>query len=351
MQVLEHMDAEQTQRLIQQSLQLYAGLKARVDGVDHNLETKFDAGVTGMLAQALRYYDPDLLRTEYQPFRYADPAGLVPENPTQMPGVDTVEKQWIDRVGAWKMVGPHSTNTEAIDVNMRSVRYGAKYFEAHIMYTTQELDRMAMARSQNNVGVIVDIVREKMRAVTEAYEQLRNSINSLGLPRQGIYGLHTHPNISRITAAYQLGLGQSAENNIAVLKDISTTIRRRSKQATAPNTLIMPDGLAQELSAQQYGTAGQISTLQWFLKNDMYIKDIEVTPEADTAGTGGVSIIHAYRREATRIESMTPKRMTQKHAPYIDRGAWRIDFDAQLSGVHANRPLDHLIMENVYAVA
>jgi hypothetical protein len=346
---LAHLDAQETQRLIQQSLQLYAGMKSRADGI--NIETKMDAGVSGMLAQALRYYDPNLLRTEYQQFKYADPSGLIPENPAQMPGVDSIEKQWIDRVGAWKMAGPQSTNTEAIDVNTRSVRYGAKYFEAHITYTTQELDRMAMARSQNSVGVIIDIVREKMRAVNESFEQLRNSINSLGLPRLGIYGIHTHPNVSRVTAAYQMGLARTAAENVAILNDIPVTVRRRSRQATYPDTLIIPDGLAQELSAQQYGDSGQVSTLQWFLKNNMYIKNIEVTPEVDTAGTGGTSIIHAYRRDPERIESMTPKRMTQKYAPYVDRGAWRIDFDAQLSGVHANRPLDHLIIENVYAVS
>lgn len=343
-------DGEQVQRLIQESLYLYNGMQAKADGIELD-RRHMDASVPGLLAQALTYYDPNLLREEYTQFKYADPNLLIPENPMQQPGLDTIEKQWIRRVGAWKMVGAASKNYEPIDIDMRSVRYGTKYFGAFIHYSSQDLDRMAAARSLNQVGVIVDLVREKMRAVTEAFDQLKNEMNSLGLPALGLYGIHTHPNIPRKNAAYQMGLNKTAEQNIAILNDITNTIQRLSNQATFANTMIMPNGLLNDLSIQLIGTSGTKSVIQWWLENNRFIKNIEFTKEVDTAGTGGTSIIHAYRREPGRLESMIPKRMTQLAPPQFNAGRWEVHFDAQVAGVHVNRPLDHLILENVYAVS
>lgn len=362
-------------RLVQGTLNLFghakkgAYISARTDSLSETIKTawqtrfceigkslgmkldsiRFDDAI-GHLQEALTYYDPTLLRTEFQEYKYADPALLVPHNPMQAPGLDSILKQWITRRGRWRMAAEATTNTPPLDIETRDIRYGFKYFEAHIEYTTRELDQIQTATQLNNVGLVIDRVQEKMRAVEEAYQETLNEVNSTGFPLLGMYGLHTHPNIQRIQSPNLLGLDRSSDENIAALTLISQRIRANSRQRSYADILVMPDGLAQELNQQKVGDSADRSTLDWFLAHDPWIQDIEITPEIETVGPNNSPIIHAYRRDPSRVECMIPKPMSQKSAPYQQNGRWRLDFDCQFGGVHVVRPYDHAIIENVYVV-
>lgn len=300
----------------------------------------------GIINEALRYVIPQLDRTEFEEYKYADPDRLLPRNPLTAPGVDTLVRQRVTAIGQWKLAADYATNVESIDYAIDRVTYTAKYFRAHIEYSQEELDRMQFVR-QNMPSAAVNITQEKMLAVQETYMQLLNRMFSNGLPQAGIFGLHTHPDVPRITAPLTLSSTNTAAQNLATLRLFNQTIRANTAQREYADTLLLPDSVIFDLSMQVVSSAGNVSVLQYFLDNDPYIQFIETAPELDTAGPNGTRIAQAYRRDPNKVDTMIAKPMTQLGGVQFNSGVYRIDFDAQISGVHFRRPYSSLIMEGV----
>lgn len=308
---------------------------------------RLDASSSGYLREALTSYDPRLLRDEYPERKYAN--GIVPISSKEMVGVRNIHRTRVTRVGNWRMSGEGNSTAPPIDIGLGDVEYGNYYFDAHIKFTTKELDEMAFQRRAGQVRPIVDTVREKMRAVNESYQDLLNRCFSTGYADKNIYGLHSHPGIAKVKSPYKIGLTVSTPDAaIAVLTLGRKVARANSGQATYIDTMVMPDGLMTELNQQTRNTAASVSTLQSFFNNDPDIRQIATTPEADYAGPGGTSLLHFYRKDANRVEACIPKRMRQKAAPYLQNGHYRVDFDCSISGVHVVRPYDHVIVYDVY---
>jgi hypothetical protein len=157
--------------------------------------------------------------------------------------------------------------------------------------------------------------------------------------------MHTHPDVPRYVAPYRLGLSRTADENLALLAVFAKQIRANTAQKEIPTTLLLPDSMIQELSLQKVGDAGNTSTLQFFLDNNAYITEVDTTPELDTAGPSGTPIAQAYRRDPRKVKTLVPKKKTQIGPIQFVAGEYRVDFDAQLGGVHFRRPYSSLIME------
>jgi hypothetical protein len=305
-----------------------------------------DAQNVGLINEALRLVMPELDRTEFGEYKYADTQGFIPEDPLTAPGVDSLTQARLTVIGAWRLAADAATNVEKIDFGLDYVTYGAHYFQAFTSWSSQELDRMAFAASNPAMkGVALNVTQEKMMAVEETYLQLKNRVNSMGIPRLNIFGLHTHPDVPRFSAPYRLGMSRTPEENLALLAQFNTQIRRNTSQRESADTLLLPDQDVQQLSLQKVGDAAGTSTLQFFLDNNPYITAIDSSVELDTAGPGGTPIAQAYRRDPRKVRSLVPKKKTQIGPVTFTNGEWRADFDAQLGGVHFRRPYSSLIME------
>nr|WP_250564787.1 major capsid family protein [Adonisia turfae] len=199
------------------------------------------------------------------------------------------------------------------------------------------------------MGAIVDTTREKVRAVQESYQELINRIMAFGSVRQGVYGLHTHPGITKVKAPYKMGLQQSADNNIAIFAAMLRIASRISGQRSKPDAGLIPDQLAIDLGQQEKNTTAGISTLKYFLESPQGLRmNLDSTPEMDTAGPGGTTAIHFYRLAPTRLQGVVPKQMRQVTDPVYVNGVWRTDFHCSISGAHVARPYDHVMMYDVY---
>ncbi|MGD1852700.1 MAG: major capsid family protein [Leptolyngbyaceae cyanobacterium] len=309
---------------------------------------RLDAHSAGQLQEHLTLYSPEIIYEEYPEYKYA--AGLVPIDAREYVGVERIKNTRITRVGKWGRASDASISKNPIDIGMDDVEYGNAYFDAFITFTTEELDRISFARQYQSMGAIVDTVAAKVRAVQEAYQELINRIMAFGSPRQGVYGLHTHPGVTKVRAPYKMGLTASTpDQNIAILTEMIKIISRLSGQRSYINAMLTPKSLAIELGQQQRNTASDTSTLTSFLKSpDGLNIGVEATPEMDTAGPGKTTAIHAYRLDVSRLKGCIPKRMRQVTDPVYTNGVWRTDFDCSISGVHIVRPYDHVMIYDLY---
>ena len=308
---------------------------------------RLDAVSAGHLQEYLTHYSPELIREEYPEYKYA--AGLVPLDSREYVGVQQIKKTRITRIGKWSRSSDGNVSKAAIDIGMDEVDYGSASFDAHITFTVDELDAIDFARRHRSMGVIVDTVSEKVRAAQESYQELINRIMAFGSTRQGVYGLHTHPGVTKVKAPYKMGINQTADNNIAIFAAMLRIASRISGQRSRPDVGLIPDQLAIDLSQQEKNTSAGISTLKYFLESAQGVRmSMDSTPEMDTAGPGSTTAIHFYRLDPTRLQGCVPKRMRQVTDPVYTNGAWRTDFHCAISGAHLVRPYDHVMFYDVY---
>lgn len=310
---------------------------------------RLDAMSAGQLQEYLTLHHPELVRQEFPEYKYAN--GLVPLDSREYVGVKQIKRTRITRIGQWQSSSDGSVSRAPIDIGMDDVDYGSQAFEAHFTFTVDELDAIDFARNNRSMdlGVVVDTVLEKVRATQEAYQELINRIMALGSVRQGVYGLHTHPGVTKVKAPYKMGLSQTADNNIAIFAAMLRIASQISGQKSKPNAGLIPDQLGIDLGIQEKNTAAGISTLKYFLESPQgAVMQMDSTPEMDTAGPGGTTAIHFYRLDATRLQGCIPKRMRQVTDPVYSNGVWRTDFHCAISGAHIVRPYDHVMFYDVY---
>ncbi len=306
--------------------------------------TRFDADLGGMLRQMLTHYVPTPILTETQEYHYADPLKIVTRmNDGALVGVNEITKMVQTDIGEWVSTGEVSRNLGRVDVGMHDIVYASKYKTASIGYTSQELDRISFGRQNNNIGMLVDTVSLKMGAVRRKYQKFLNETFAFGISGQPIYGLHTHPNVTRIKAPYRPGATHTAEENIALFTYAISVMRSLSMNLHAPDIVICPQSVEDELSMQFVGQNAQISTLA-YIKANSTVKAFISTPEAEIASRSRGPILHFMYRD-TDTQGIVTKAMTQLAMPTYSNGEWVINWDASVSGVHLDRPYKHLILE------
>ena len=307
---------------------------------------RFDSEAAGMLRQALTYYSPKPIVTEYQQYQYADPGKIVPRSGDgAMVGVLEIVKSVYTDIGEWSPVGAISRNVGRVDVGMHEIVYGSKYEAASIAYTSQELDRIAYAKANaSTIGAMIDTVQAKMSAVSRAYLRLVNDIMAFGMPGDVVYGLHTHPNVTRIKCPYRPGALRTAEENIAIFTLAISIMNKISGNLYSPDIVIGPMTIMNELTMQRVGASSDLSTLEYIKKNSS-VKAYVATKEAESASKSKGAILHFMFRD-TDTQGLITKQMTQLAAPQFNtNGEWQVLWDASFSGVHLDRPYKHLILE------
>jgi hypothetical protein len=306
-------------------------------GID--LVSRMDAGsIQGLIQEFMNYMSQNVTETEFSAFKFAD-GTLIDEDPARQPGVSSVSRTRLTRLGAWNWATGRSTIGNEIDYGTENVTYGAEYIEATISWTTQELQRMAYARQIGRLPNALDVPATKRRMVAEAYQEMMNKVNATGKPSANIYGLLNHPDVPELTLATRPGLAQSADTNISILNSISYRVSVNTKQKARPSKLLMPKDIVNDLSLQQRTTAGNKSTLKSYLDdNQDGVNAIETVLELDTAGPGNKSVIYLYEKNPDYVVYMSPQPMMPNGPLTFNKGKWTQEYIAQVAGVHIMRP-------------
>lgn len=308
--------------------------------------SRMDADTGGMLRSLLTYYSPTPIMTEYREIPYADPNGFVTRrNDGALVGAREITKTIKGRIGKWASTGETTRHSGRIDINQSEITYGSMYKTAWIGYTSQEIDQAYFA-SQNTAkfGLMIDIVADKMAAAGEAYQEFLNDVMAFGVPSRNIFGVHTHPNVVRIRAPYRPGAQRTVTENKALFTLAIDIMNKMSGNRHSPDIVLGPKSIENELTMQTHGTSSDLSTLG-FIKKESSVKGYVSTAEADTASRTGGAILHFMKRTAADTEGVVIKKMTQLSMPQYVDGEYKVSWDAAVSGVHTNKPFQHVILE------
>lgn len=295
----------------------------------------------GQVEDALRQVMPDVIRTEYGSYDFAEK--LVPMSPRRSPGVGTMRYYRMSRAGVFRLMADYSTVAPKVNIYMTAVDYDAAYYDIGMDITLKERDAQAFAAS-NNQPMVVDIVQEKVNAINEAWVELKDKIFATGQKGKRLYGLLTHPDVPRMIMAEKFGLATSVGNNIAMAETIGGAASDRTRGRERSSTLILPPKQLRELGQQLVGTSGSVSTLQWILQNNPSIDEIDMSYSLVGAGPNGGDIAICYDRNPAKVVGIVPKDLTRENPQELGHNIQTL-FHGQIAGVHYLRPLSGTIIE------
>jgi hypothetical protein len=295
----------------------------------------------GQVDQALQLVMPDLLQTEYGSYDFLEK--FVPESPRRAAGAQTVRYYRMTRTGMFRLMANYSTVAPKVNVYMVPITYDAAYYDNGFDITLQERDAQEFAAS-NNQPLVVDLVREKTTAVTEAWAEHKDKIYAEGQRGKRMYGMLTHPDVPRTTLLTRLGLTATAADNIGTIAYISSLASERTRGRERSSTLILPPKMLADLGQQVVGASGETSTLKFILENNPYIDEIDSSYSLVGRGPNGGDLAICYDRNESKVVGIIPKELTRENPQEHGHNIQTL-FHGQCAGVHFLRPMSATIVE------
>jgi len=300
--------------------------------------------VTGLIQQALRYVVPQLERTEYPAYKFYEQ--FIPIDDRPMPGVETVTYQRITHYGVWTPLGSNANALEPSDFRLETVSYGAEYFQAKFTYTQVEIDRIEFANQNQAYGLVLNLTQEKYNAVLEGYKQLVDDVFAIGRPASNIFGILTHPDVSRLVSPSPITFDNDPDTNLAILARGALSIVQATREVEYPDRLILPTSVFNVVLQQRLGSSSDTTVLEHFLRVNPWIRGVDTSPRLENAGLNGGRVAIYYRYDPNKLVGIIPKPLTVLPPQQVAHG-FEVYCHAQISGVHVRRPGSVLIMEGV----
>lgn len=186
-----------------------------------------------------------------------------------------------------------------------------------------------------------------------ANDQKVNQLAYFGDEEHGLQGFLNNPNIPRADVAAN-GTGSTTQwvnkTPIQILNDMNalvTGVTTLTKGVETPDTLILPLKQYVQIQSTPFSPTftGQ-TILDYFLKNNPFIKNVVAAVELEGAGTGGDDIMIAYENNVNKLALHIPQEYTQQ-PPEKRNLEYVINATSRFGGVIVYYPLSVSIGEGI----
>jgi hypothetical protein len=131
------------------------------------------------------------------------------------------------------------------------------------------------------------------------------------------------------------GAGITVDGMLAILNEGCTYQVNASKQVERPDTVLLPYSVYRKVSTQRLGEGSDTTVLEYFLRTNPYITQVEPINELDPDNSGGALTkprMVVYKRDSGKLQFHVP--MPLKFHPAQPRNlAWSVPAEAKLAGV------------------
>jgi hypothetical protein len=253
------------------------------------------------------------------------------------PGAETVSYRQGDETGEAEIVSNYADDapnaevfTTEHDSKIRSVRASA-------MWNIQEIRAAARAG--------VPLEQRKTNAARDAMLRKENRIAFFGDANYGLKGLFSDTDIPREDATQTFAAG-TADENLEELHELANDIPATTEDIETPDTLLLAPVSYDRLATQMLGDNRDKSVLEVFLRTSPHIRTVVRVRELAGAGTGGVDVAIAFRRDIDKMRLVVALDVEQ--FPPERRGmAISVTYHMRVGGLIINRPKSIRIMETV----
>ena len=293
----------------------------------------------GFLVSQTSYIEAEVYRIQYPDIIYPQ---LVPVDTSANEWAKSVTYYSIDRVGEANWFDGMATNMPLADINRAKYEQGIEMAGIGYRYTLEELGQAMMIPGLN-------LTSERAEAARRSYEEFMDRIARVGDSRKAITGLINNPNVTREdavadgTGSSPLWANKTADQQARDIQSALTGIYVGSNTVEMADTLLLPVSAMSLLSETRIANTA-VTALEYIAKNNLYTFTtgnplmIRGILNLDTAGSGGVGRMIAYRRDPRVVKLHAP--MPHRFLPVWQTGPTTFDIPGifRTGGVEIRRP-------------
>lgn len=303
-------------------------------------DLRLDDQAYGAFLRDLEYREQEVRKIQYPEKKGADPK-YFPMETMNIPWADTVRYTMSDVVGGeFELSEDKTTNLGLVEITGEEMIQPTYKFVKG--YSISEDDIMRFT----HLGVSIE--QRKIEAVQQLYVNTLNRLVLFGHAQRQVAGILNHPAFLRMAAPYPLDETSNESQLLATLSAGGAAMWDATKQIHTPTTLLLPPAKFRYLTEQvRLGTSANDTTLlQFFLKNNMSIKNIDWLAELEGAGPSGEDMAIYYTRNPSHMtikitDSLRYREYVKRPFDMVRPAAFRY------AGVFAYQPYSVLLMYGV----
>jgi hypothetical protein len=295
------------------------------------MTVRMDNATPGVfLLRELEHILPKVFEKTYAEIPYSR---IVPVSNEVPEGAETYKYEIYDKVGDFDLVGDFASDLPTSDVRRGEIINTIRNFGGSFVYTTEELRKAQFAK--------VSLEQRRADAVRDAYERRANKVALFGYPGTGLRGFFNHPTVDKIvvTGSSSDGWFDSAsvtpDQMLAILNEGITYQVNASNMVERPDTMLLPYSVYRKISTTPRSNVSDTTVLEYFLRTNPYITQVEPINELDPANSGGALSaprMVIYKRDPGKLQFHVPMPL-KFHPPQPKNLAWSVPAEAKIAGV------------------
>lgn len=322
----------------------------RYDEKDYNAilaSGRMDAGESIFFARELEKIKAKSYDVQYPEFTSTK---TIPVSTDAGPGAESITYYQYDEVGFAKIISNYATDLPRVDLVGKMFNSPIKSIGTSYGYSIQDIRAAQMAGKP--------LQQRKANAARRANDQEANHIAYFGDDENGLYGLFTHPNITTYvlptdgtlngvtagTAAAAQFVNKTPDQVLRDLTGMLNTVVTLTKSVERPDTLLIPYDVHGDIGTRPRSDNSDTTILDFWIKNNPFVKNVEVVPEAQGAGTGGTDLCLIYKKDPDKLTLEIPQ-MFEQFPPQPEGLEFVTACHSRSGGVIIYYPLSIIITE------
>ena len=290
------------------------------------------------LARELEHILPKIFEVEYADIKYDM---VLPINSEVSRGKDSYTYRIYDGSGSMRRIGSQAKDLPRADIVRKEVTHKVESYGASFGYTVQEL-----RAAEENPGTQLE--QRRGNVVRRVYEEQMQKLAYFGEPGSGLKGFFNNDQVDKLVPDKWFDtVGITADEILELLNESVTRIVDNSNMKEVPDTILLPYSAYRKISTMKLGTVSDTTVLQFFLKTNEVITDIEPINELTASKSGGFlskDRMITYARNSDKLEMHLPQPL-EFFAPQLQGLEYTVPAHARHGGVALYYPKSVMVTE------
>ena len=250
------------------------------------------------LERQLEYIRPQVFEIAYADIKYPT---ILPVTSEAGPGAQTFTYRIMDSTGEFRLIADAADDLPRADISQVEKSINIRSFGGSFGYTVQELRAAQMAN--------IALEQRRATAVRRAYEEKVESVAMFGESTVGLPGFFNNSTVDVVAAnKWFTDSGTTSQEMLDLLNYGVTAIINGSKMKEQPDTILMAFDDYRVVSTQRNSDSSDVTVLEYFLRTNPYINNIEPVNQLDEANSVlNTNRMVVYKRDPQKVQLHIPQ--------------------------------------------
>ena len=250
------------------------------------------------LERQLEFIRPQIFEVAYADIKYST---ILPVTSEAGQGAQTFTYRIMDSTGEFKLIADAADDLPRADISQVEKSINIRSFGGSFGYTVQELRAAQMAN--------IALEQRRAQAVRRAYEEKVEEVALFGESSVGLAGFFNNSTVDVITAnKWFTDSGTTAQEMLELLNYGVTGIINASQMKEQPDTILMAWNDYREISTRRNSDSSDVTVLEYFLRTNPYINNIEPINQLDKTKSGlTTNRMVVYKRDPGKVQLHIPQ--------------------------------------------